>query len=1136
MKILFLLLLFISSNSFSQNTTTYHGQELKVYPFNQSTTLQRNVYWSKGTKKERKKNSKGYSFNLREKKKEIFLPLGAVEDGTYLQYADLSLDYFQKKKKYKKHLNLHEDKLPYAIFQVKDNKLNGFAHFLSPKGDTIMSGFYKDNLRDGEWRLDVLNNEITTYKNGLRHGKSILVTIFRKHSYNGPGRTIREAIYDNDTLVSEVATYSGKRPQTVFKKELIKGEGPKRYEASSFEENIKEFTGFYEGERKVDNWKYFHSNGQISADIDYRNDTTYLGSAFFSWHSNVPDLNLGDFIYLYGISSTQSYFGNEVTLTGRSAAVSNGVHLGLADATYYFDNGQKHFSYKMVDDEFAPDTMFYRNGRPHYVMTKDYRTKEHVFEYFDKSGVKTDERRRAWDSEYKKGKSYMMYEGLKLKGDQYHNIFTFDKMPKYEDVETTEDTLVYTKLKFNNSYKKHEVYYLPSEKVRVEIDKQKSSTWGMYRNFVSETRQYFNDDYTECHVKRVISFDKGFKVFEEYDVVYSMNFYEAERKGIKLDGIMEKSKGGNTYALNSDYFSYSKPPYRVNQGKLEVEVKNFKTEYSFRGEPFQGKVKLKFDKNRSKFRVKKNKLIYYAYEKHSHLVRKHPKTYDGFGTPYLIDGLELIPNLFSEIPYFKNAPNIEIRKVKGQFENGQFQGDWTYLNSRNKKIIECTYKENKLTEDLTYHHFQKRIGRTRYRGYWGGGSGPQPRQYYVSMYLTTENLLKKDIRLFNVDGDTLAFMQFKNGLAARADFFNNKKGFITIGDAIGEQATYENGKLKYLKVEYRDEKKNNEYQFKNGYLDGTYTFRLDSGVFSNRKFTGIFAQNKGHGKIHREFVYNGIVLKENMTNSDNVLLSEIMYDTNKVRLNGSVRNTLQLSELVGHDDIRSDLSTFKPAVEGDFKSYYENGQVHATGILSTDNSEHKIGDWLYYNPDGQLMSKVNYKTIIDTLGTRAEAITKGDLLLYENGQLKSKAVIIDLMTKYNCASSDNYEVRQIAILEDYESGDTIPFPTRYHKTYYDMGVVQAEGDLIDGIPSGLWKFYDREGGLQSVGLYKDGLKQGRWLSGDLTGLGFIGDYCISPNNYEIKKKYLESNINLTIKYYLNGIVTKKNHFNAVLDK
>jgi antitoxin component YwqK of YwqJK toxin-antitoxin module len=292
----------------------------------------------------------------------------------------------------------------------------------------------------------------------------------------------------------------------------------------------------------------------------------------------------------------------------------------------------------------------------------------------------------------------------------------------------------------------------------------------------------------------------------------------------------------------------------------------------------------------------------------------------------------------------------------------------------------------------------------------------------------------------------------------------------------------------------------------------------------------------GHGKIHREFLNEGIVMKENITNSDDIVLSEIVYDTNTVKLNGSINSIYSVSDHITFMEFRDDLTSPKNAVEGDFKSFYENGQVHAAGVLSSSKIKPKMGEWVYYNPEGEVVNKVTYNVNFDLEGDLKHLDSYGDISFYENGELVSRGLIIDLIEKFNCASADNYEIRQIVITEDINNGQVTKNPSRYHKSYYDMGVLQSEGELKNGVPVGIWKFYDRQGGLRSLGNYVNGRKDGRWLEGDLTGLGFIGDFCIAPDNYEINKELLESNVNLTIKFFSAGSLIKKDEFKARLEK
>ncbi|MFT4601693.1 MAG: antitoxin component YwqK of YwqJK toxin-antitoxin module, partial [Arenicella sp.] len=800
-----------------------------------------------------------------------------------------------------------------------------------------------------------------------------------------------------------------------------------------------------------------------------------------------------------------------------------------ADASFFYDNGQKKFSYTIIDEEFVPDTLFYKNGNPKFVMLKDERTKEFVSEFFDVDGVKMNQERNDFEGKRIVGESYMMFKGLKLEGGKSHNIFKYEHTPSYEEIADSEDTLVYTYIEFENANLTHQIYYLPHQKVRVE---KRDMDWeSPYYNYITtEKRQYFNEDYTECRTEIVTTVGSKFKIFQEYDAVYSMSFYDAEEDGEKLDGMINKrSPIRNVRQGTTNYFSYYVSANTDNTRIAEVKISNLKTEYAYKNKPFEGKLKVDFDGGGRGLKINKRKILISSYSSSGFLDYDNMVLRDGFNASYHHNDLLLMPNLYSEIPSFNGSPFKEIKKVKGQFENGKFEGDFAYRNYRNKKIIETTYEQNKLTGQLTYYRFRKREKRTWNSNY------VQKREYHKIQVVNFEDNQMKDALLLNLREDTLAYMTYENGLATKGVFYNKFRNMIVSDDADKETFLLEKGIPQSLHIEF---KKGHEYTylFQDGLLHGKHEFRLDSGSYNHGVFTGVFKQNKGHGIIHKEFVQDGLVLKELVLNSDDVLLSQIVYDTNEVKLNGSVYNTYQISPHVTFVQAQENITGSKIAAEGEFTSYYVNGEVHAEGILTENIMQPRGGQWKYYNPDGELMSKVSYQRSFEFFNNIEDLTTFGEIEIYNENKLVSKGAVIDLIEKYNCSDADSYEVRQLAILEDYVGGEVIKYPSRYHKTYYDMGVLQAEGELVKGVPSGIWKFYDRQGGLRSVGNYMSGKKEGRWLEGDLTGLGFIGDFCISPGSYEIRKEFLETNIELNIQMFEEGEMKSHRLFKAKVDK
>lgn len=145
-----LILLFVCSLSYfsiAQKNINYQGKALKVYPFEQEKKVSTYFYSKEKDGKMKRSERPVYRWSQTFRRNEVFLPLGQLDDGEYLQLAKVDLTYYEDFKWEKvQHFNY---KIPFAILNVKNNKLNGPAYFLSVNGDTIVTGFYKDNLAEG---------------------------------------------------------------------------------------------------------------------------------------------------------------------------------------------------------------------------------------------------------------------------------------------------------------------------------------------------------------------------------------------------------------------------------------------------------------------------------------------------------------------------------------------------------------------------------------------------------------------------------------------------------------------------------------------------------------------------------------------------------------------------------------------------------------------------------------------------------------------------------------------------------------------------------------------------------------------------------------------------------------------------
>jgi hypothetical protein len=170
-----------------------------------------------------------------------------------------------------------------------------------------------------------------------------------------------------------------------------------------------------------------------------------------------------------------------------------------------------------------------------------------------------------------------------------------------------------------------------------------------------------------------------------------------------------------------------------------------------------------------------------------------------------------------------------------------------------------------------------------------------------------------------------------------------------------------------------------------------------------------------------------------------------------------------------------------------------------------------------------LLYKVNYHDSILKLNDSIRFKSKGIYAEVDaNGDTLYTAHIIEKFEKYDCSHTDHYEIRQFYTI--WEADESVGRMNGYVRNYYDNGVLQNEGEMKNGLPTGAWKFYDPFGKLNQYGVYVSGKRNGRWLSGDLSKTKYLGDICLNPNlpDLESEKKYRENLLDITISNYNLG--------------
>ena len=154
---------------------------------------------------------------------------------------------------------------------------------------------------------------------------------------------------------------------------------------------------------------------------------------------------------------------------------------------------------------------------------------------------------------------------------------------------------------------------------------------------------------------------------------------------------------------------------------------------------------------------------------------------------------------------------------------------------------------------------------------------------------------------------------------------------------------------------------------------------------------------------------------------------------------------------------------------------------------------------------------------------------------YGNYEVITKASGI-LKEKYDCAHTDHCEIRQLYMT--WEANESLGRMNSFVQNFYNNGVLQNEGTVEDGLPQGLWKYYDPFGKLNLMGMFHQGKRNGRWLSEDLAEKKYLGEICLNPNlpDLEKEKKFRKNLLDITIINYHLGRALNKQFYDLNLNK
>lgn len=179
--------------------------------------------------------------------------------------------------------------------------------------------------------------------------------------------------------------------------------------------------------------------------------------------------------------------------------------------------------------------------------------------------------------------------------------------------------------------------------------------------------------------------------------------------------------------------------------------------------------------------------------------------------------------------------------------------------------------------------------------------------------------------------------------------------------------------------------------------------------------------------------------------------------------------------------IQTELTVKDGLLEGVKKGYYPNGQLEYEESFTADKLN---GAYKHYHANGQLEETGNYLNG-DITGETKEYFSNGTLYsigqydengkkngLIENFDSEGKKYIAFSFKKGNLEKVEVFDKSGAVIKTINKSGKKIKY-----ENYYPTRNLFCEGEYVDGIAEGTWKYYDDYGVLNKVEKYKAGKLQ-----------------------------------------------------------
>ena len=1115
--------------------------------------------------------------------KDVLPPFGAIPDGKYVQL-------------FKEFCLVDENGMcqpgAYQIagyFTIKNNAIDGQAVWLNFKGDTLKKGNFVNGLKEGEWEIKYPNDLWYSIRGDdrkqLRKGGSIYhyystgYSTFEKGLNDGPYRyngrndwqqivgefelgeasgewkymtnsqvTLKLQIANrNDTLLSKKPILRGGSMEDPREYYYLEGKKSIPYDISCREASMPDFpTGFYEIQ-----FESFKEELELEGENEKSFDLTDARS-----NSQYNELNSG-----YRFDRTSQ---DEVEYDPVSGLIyprwflmdSLGARMKF-DGIYeqYYMNGQLFFRYEFKNGELlSEDTLFWDNGNPLDVIIFQPDSNKYYRSLYARDGLRYDI--LIYDSlgafiEYANDEPEeslnVMIDGLCAQKNNYFSGYYLGREPT-EFFYDNQDTLASKELE--NRVILSRTWSFSDTTIQTNIEYDPIS-----HEYVSEKYNCFGD----IHSREVRTFTEDFsgwigtKESSYNDLVLKGSWSGVRMDLDEMDTMQHQSVNSayGIYDVTSDSYLYNNE--ELYTGKFEYKYRSGQAKVKLKSKKVQVSVSTGFRGNRRFYHTQKRK-------QKRHMLKSLTNDIDVMSASAQVqdDFLEYFSSLLYDynkyMTYSAFSSNLGVKSVEGHFLDGKPHGIWTAYSRRGKVVSTLNFNKGEADGELRLYDYQDKEPKRHYDSYFEPYSNldtfPKHRTRYLQQVI-----------------------QFKNGqrdgVSAEYDWLGRD---LTIGE-------FKNGVMDGRMIS-RDSEAHTEATFKNGYLDGYLRTHL---TFPKRDSILLYDINLQHGLLNgesRSYHTNGRLAKRGFFLDGEPIEDYESYDTLGFKYHYvkfqygmpieekiweenalSIRYQFKWEDSIDFyaDDITSTQSleallakegynTYsiedryygrtslisKGDIECQMTKYYPNDTIARDGKLK---NKQKVGLWKFYGYNGNFLYEANYFDSVIVLNDSIKFKSKGILTDYDDaGNRLYSAYIIEKFEKYDCAHTDHYETRQLVTID--EENDSTGRMNGYVYNFFDNGTIQSEGNMKNGIPDRLWKFYDPFGKLNKMGNYMLGKRNGRWLEGDLAKKKYLGEICMNPNLPDLEKqqKYQENLLDITIINYMMGKLMNTQYYDVDMNR